>query len=140
DEDGRRSAPGDAAATEGSTSDQDSVTSAFYVNEEGGGGEDGLMVREVLFSSRDTINFIHELFRQALCLSFRYSNVMRTVIFCYKDWIHMTIPEMPTFMLEPLEGGSSSPCDDGAESGQLRRLRNDSYLGAVNKDFHVRAG
>ena len=32
DEDGRRSAPGDVTAAEGSTSDQDSVTSAFYVN------------------------------------------------------------------------------------------------------------
>ena len=43
---------------------------------------------------------------------------------------------MPTFMLEPMEGGSSPRDDD--QGG--RRLRNDSYLGAINKDIHIRAG
>ncbi|KAK7072472.1 Ral GTPase-activating protein subunit alpha-2, partial [Halocaridina rubra] len=140
EEDGRRSGHGDVP--EGSASDQDSVTSAFYVSDESGSGEDGSMVREILFSSRDNINFIHELFRQALCLSFRYASVMKTVIFCYKDWIQMNTPEMPPFMLEPLEGGGS-PREDGSvalENNVQRRLRNESYLGAVNKDIHIRAG
>ncbi|KAG7157065.1 Ral GTPase-activating protein subunit alpha-1-like 1, partial [Homarus americanus] len=51
-------------------------------------------------------------------------------------------PEMPPFMLEPLEGGTS-PRDDGTvaqENNGQRRLRNESYLGAVNKDIHIRAG
>ncbi|XP_068249956.1 ral GTPase-activating protein subunit alpha-2 isoform X1 [Palaemon carinicauda] len=140
EEDGRRSGHGDAP--EGSTSDQDSVTSAFYVNDESGSGEDGTMVRDILFSSRDNINFIHELFRQALCLSFRYASVMKTVIFCYKDWIQMNAPEMPPFMLEPLEGGGSPREDASAplENNVPRRMRNESYLGAVNKDIHIRAG
>lgn len=140
EDDGRRSGHGDAP--EGSTSDQDSVTSAFYVSDEGGSGEDGIMVRDILFSSRENINFIHELFRQALCLSFRYAGVMKTVIFSYKDWIQMNTPEMPPFMLEPLEGGTS-PRDDAAgpmENNSQRRLRNESYLGAVNKEIHIRAG
>ncbi|XP_076041404.1 ral GTPase-activating protein subunit alpha-2 isoform X2 [Oratosquilla oratoria] len=145
DDDGRRSGHGDAP--EGSASDQDSVTSAFYVNEDYAQGEDGLMVRDILFSARDNINFVHELFRQALCLSFRYCGAMKAVIVCYKDWIQMNVPEMPPFMLEPME--SSSPRDDytsgsGAESdsssSSSRRLRNDSYLGAVHKDIHIRAG
>ncbi|XP_071516521.1 ral GTPase-activating protein subunit alpha-1 isoform X2 [Panulirus ornatus] len=139
EEDGRRSGHGDAP--EGSTSDQDSITSAFYVNDEGGSGEDGVMVRDILFSSRENINFIHELFRQALCLSFRYAAVMKTVIFTYKDWIQMNAPEMPPFMLEPLEGGAN-PRDEGValENNVQRRMRNESYLGAVNKDIHIRAG
>lgn len=60
-------------------------------SDEGGSGEDGIMVRDILFSSRENINFIHELFRQALCLSFRYAGVMKTVIFSYKDWIQMNV-------------------------------------------------
>ena len=52
-------------------------------------GEDARLVREVLFSSRANVNFIHELFRQALCLSFRYSEAIKTVIMCYRDWIQM---------------------------------------------------
>lgn len=50
---------------------------------------------------------------------------------------------MPPFMLEPVEGGggvreeAASPQDN--TSGQ-RRLRNESYLGAVNRDIHIRAG
>ncbi|MPC07518.1 Ral GTPase-activating protein subunit alpha-2 [Portunus trituberculatus] len=141
EEDGRRS--GHSDAPEGSTSDQDSITSAFYVTDEMGSGEDAAMVRGILFSSRDNINFIHELFRQALCLSFRYASVMKTVIFTYKDWIQMNTPEMPPFMLEPLEGGAG-PRDEAASQQEgaapQRRMRNESYLGAVNKDIHIRAG
>ena len=51
--------------------------------------EDARLVREVLLSSRSNIDFIHEIFRQALCLSFRYSEAIKTVILCYKDWIQM---------------------------------------------------
>lgn len=46
-------------------------------------------------------------------------------------------------MLEPVEGGggvreeAASPQDN--TSGQ-RRLRNESYLGALNRDIHIRAG
>lgn len=46
-------------------------------------------------------------------------------------------------MLEPLEGGAG-PRDEGVSQPDggvpQRRLRNESYLGAVNKDIHIRAG
>lgn len=62
-----------------------------FLSDEMGSGEDAAMVRGILFSSRDNINFIHELFRQALCLSFRCASVMKIVIFTYKDWIQMNV-------------------------------------------------
>ncbi|KAG7157064.1 Rho GTPase-activating protein, partial [Homarus americanus] len=68
---------------------QRSGQSVSSVGDEGGSSEDGIMVRDIFFSSRENINFIHELFRQALCLCFRYAAIMRTVIFTYKDWIQM---------------------------------------------------
>lgn len=44
------------------------------------------------------------------------------------------MPDIPPFILEPIEGA------DGETESRLR-LRNDSYLGAVHKDyFLVRAG
>ncbi|KAK3890821.1 hypothetical protein Pcinc_005247 [Petrolisthes cinctipes] len=142
EEDGRRS--GHSDAPEATTSDQDSITSAFYVNEENGSGEEGVLVREMLFSSRDNVNFIHELFRQSLCLSFRYAAIMKTVIFTYKDWIQMNTPEMPPFMLEPVEGGGVGVREEAASpqdnTSAQRRLRNESYLGALNRDIHIRAG
>ena len=50
---------------------------------------------------------------------------------------------MPPFMLEPLEGGAG-PRDEGVPqqdgAAPQRRIRNESYLGAVNKDIHIRAG
>lgn len=50
---------------------------------------------------------------------------------------------MPPFMLEPLEGGGV-PRDEGAAQQDVappqRRIRNESYLGAINKDIHIRAG
>lgn len=46
-------------------------------------------------------------------------------------------PEMPPFMLEPSEGGSRADADP---EELARRLRNDSYIGAVSAELHVRAG
>ncbi|CAG2062664.1 unnamed protein product [Timema podura] len=61
------------------------------------------LVREVLYSSRDNVNFVHEIYRQAFLLNFTHSPAIRKAITVYKDWIQMNIPELPPFMLEPLE-------------------------------------
>ncbi|XP_047736141.1 ral GTPase-activating protein subunit alpha-1 [Hyalella azteca] len=122
----------------GSTSDQDSVSSAHYAND-ASAGEEARLVREVLFSTRSNVNFIHELFRQALCLSFRYSEAIKTVILCYRDWIQMT-GDVPIFLLEPSECDSEELESPGSQTDGGRRGRSDSYLVAINRDNNVRAG
>ena len=78
-------------------------------SDEMGSGEDAAMVREILFSSRDNINFIHELFRQALCLCFRYAAVMKTVIFTYKDWIQMNVSKTDSCTKAGRKGKACTP-------------------------------
>lgn len=60
----------------------------------------------------------------------------------YLPFLHQA-PEMPPFMLEPLEGGGVVR-DEGVAQQEVvppqRRMRNESYLGAINKDIHIRAG
>ncbi|KAB7502531.1 Ral GTPase-activating protein subunit alpha-1, partial [Armadillidium nasatum] len=137
EEDGRKSAHSETGHETSNASDQDSISSAFYTNDESSALEDLKMVREILFSSRENVDFIHEVFRQALRLCFRYSSAMKAVIHCYCDWIKMTSPELPPFMLEPNEGGRGESDPEGDLS---RRLRNDSYIGAMSTELHVRAG
>nr|CAD7424624.1 unnamed protein product [Timema monikensis] len=113
------------------------------------------LVREVLYSSRDNVNFVHEIYRQAFLLNFTHSPAIRKAITVYKDWIQMNIPELPPFMLEPLESHkdenyrsgppsyeySSMEAGEGPESYRMTRLRNDSYLGAIHREnLLVRAG
>ncbi|KAF2363976.1 Rap GTPase activating protein domain [Trinorchestia longiramus] len=132
---------GEAGSQEGtgSTSDQDSVSSAHYAND-ASAGEEARLVREVLLSTRANVDFIHELFRQALCLSFRYSEAIKTVILCYRDWIQMS-GDVPVFLLEPHETDIQDDLDSvGSVGDSVRRARSDSYLVAMNRDGHVRAG
>lgn len=49
------------------------------------------VVRDVLNSSRDYINFTHEILRQAFLLPFSHSAVIRRVITVYKNWIQMNV-------------------------------------------------
>lgn len=49
------------------------------------------LVRDVLFGTRENINFIHEIYRQAFLLSFTQSAAIRKSIAVYKDWIQMTV-------------------------------------------------
>lgn len=60
------------------------------------------IVREVLCSSRDNVNFVHEVYRQAFLLNFTHSGAIHRVIALYKDLIQMT--EFPQYLLEPPEG------------------------------------
>lgn len=109
---------------------------------------EGAIVREVLYSSRENVNFVHEVYRQAFLLSFSHSPAIKKVITVYKDWIQMNVLELPPFLLEPLHVDKERDELDHAMSGRLSadsasgyRLRNDSYLGAIHKEhLAVRAG
>ena len=61
------------------------------------------LVREVLYANRTNVNFVHEVYRQAFLLSFNHSPAIKKVITVYKDWIQMNVPELPAFLLEPLQ-------------------------------------
>ncbi|RZC33539.1 hypothetical protein BDFB_003365, partial [Asbolus verrucosus] len=99
------------------------------------------IVREVLCSSRDNVNFIHELYRQAFLINFSHVIVIRKIIAVYKDLIQLNVPEIPCYMLEPLEDASRFVEDAFPEGARPARLRNDSYLGAIHKEnLLVRAG
>ncbi|XP_039283019.1 ral GTPase-activating protein subunit alpha-1 [Nilaparvata lugens] len=112
------------------------------------------IVREVLYGSQENVNFVHEIYRQAFLLNFAYSPAIRRAITVYKDWIHMNVVEVPPFMLEPLDGHRSGPSSSEynsmesssqstnmSDEGRVLRLRNDSYIGAIQKEnLSVRAG
>lgn len=53
-----------------------------------------LLVRDVLYGSRDNVNFIHEVYRQAFLLNFTHSPAIRRAIAVYKDWIQMTVSSL----------------------------------------------
>ncbi|XP_034941098.1 probable Rho GTPase-activating protein CG5521 isoform X3 [Chelonus insularis] len=108
-----------------------------------------MLVREVLYGSRDNVNFVHEIYRQAFLLDFTHAGAIRKAIAVYKDWIQMN--EIPPFMLEPLdshkdrdnENAKDTSDTDKSPSDSYRqiRLRNDSYLGAIHREnLFVRAG
>lgn len=98
------------------------------------------IVRDVLWSSRDNVNFIHELYRQAFLLNFDHIVAIRKTIAMYKDIIQKSGSDMPPYMLEPV-ADDVARSDDGADAMRPPRLRNDSYLGAIHKEnLLVRAG
>ncbi|XP_017775856.1 PREDICTED: ral GTPase-activating protein subunit alpha-1 isoform X1 [Nicrophorus vespilloides] len=98
------------------------------------------IVREVFWSSRDNVNFIHELYRQAFLLNFNYPLAIRKTIVMYKDLIQMNVPEVPPYMLEPMDESATNRHSE-VEGFRPGRLRNDSYLGAIQKEnLLVRAG
>ncbi|XP_075222670.1 putative Rho GTPase-activating protein CG5521 [Lycorma delicatula] len=112
------------------------------------------VVRDVLYGTRDNVNFVHEIYRQAFLLNLNYSPAIRRAITVYKDWIQMNVTELPPFMLEPLDAHRSGPSsseytsiesntnsNNTEDGGRVTRLRNDSYLGAIHKEnLLVRAG
>ncbi|KAG5874289.1 hypothetical protein JTB14_005719 [Gonioctena quinquepunctata] len=100
------------------------------------------IVREVLYSSRDNINFIHELYRQAFLLNFTHVVAIRKIIGLYKDLIQGNVAEIPPYALElPDDVPRNLNEDVTPENGRPPRLRNDSYLGAIHKEnLLVRVG
>lgn len=99
------------------------------------------VVRDVLYSSRDNVNFVHEMYRQAFLLNFNHGVAIRKTILMYKDLIQMNLPEMPPYILEPMDDVPRNADDGSADGFRTGRLRNDSYLGAIHKEnLLVRAG
>ncbi|CAG9764824.1 unnamed protein product [Ceutorhynchus assimilis] len=97
------------------------------------------IIRDVLCSTRDNVNFVHELYRQAFLLNFNHVVAIRKIISVYKDLIQGNVTELPPFALEPDEITKNQI--DLSDHGRIGRLRNDSYLGAIHKEnVLVRAG
>lgn len=63
------------------------------------------LARDVLYGSRENVNFVHEVYRQAFLLNFTHSSAIRKAIAIYKDWIQMSAPDIPSFILEPVDAG-----------------------------------
>nr|XP_049704799.1 probable Rho GTPase-activating protein CG5521 isoform X3 [Helicoverpa armigera] len=124
-------------------SSHDSASNTPHPSLESGSGvfeelSSELVVRDVLCcSSREHVDFTIEVLRQAFLLPFSHAAAVRRVIALYKDWIQMNVAEIPPFLVENTfeqQGG-------GEPAIPPRRLRNDSYLGAVGRDnVMVRAG
>uniref|UniRef100_A0A2M4A455 Putative rho gtpase-activating protein n=1 Tax=Anopheles triannulatus TaxID=58253 RepID=A0A2M4A455_9DIPT len=105
------------------------------------------LVRDVLYSSRETVNFVHEIYRQAFLMAFTSKSqieAMRIAISVYRDWMSSIPP--PPFLLEPelealpvvVSSGDPSipsqvmpPPTIGVGRPGSQRLRTDSYLGAM---------
>ncbi|XP_030754501.1 probable Rho GTPase-activating protein CG5521 [Sitophilus oryzae] len=98
------------------------------------------IVRDVLCSNRDNINFIHEIYRQALLLNFSHVVAVRKIIQVYKDLIQGNVTDLPPYALEPPDDTIRGQ-QEISDNGRMGRLRNDSYLGAIHKEnVLVRAG
>ncbi|KAL3872620.1 hypothetical protein ACJMK2_035835 [Sinanodonta woodiana] len=114
--------------------EKDSANSSFCSDEHSQSESD--IVRTVLYSSRENVNIVHEVFRQAMLFCFNHAGSIRRVIAVYKDWFQESSP-------------SSLPLQLSRDSGELKHwLRNASYLGAVQdladggdiSQFDMRAG
>lgn len=94
------------------------------------------LIKDVLYSTRDNINFVHEVYRQAFLLNYNTRaqiGAIRTAITTYKEWMSST---PPPFLMEPEDNTGNH---DTVPRNQ--RLRTDSYLGAMTKEhLLVRAG
>ncbi|KAH8362863.1 hypothetical protein KR084_002040 [Drosophila pseudotakahashii] len=106
------------------------------------GYQQGLIVRDVFYVSRENINFVHEVYRQAFLLNFTSKpqiEAIRTAIAVYRDW--MTGETPPPFLLEPND--DPPPISTAGGTPRSQRLRTPSYVGAIagSKDqLAVRAG
>jgi len=117
------------------------------------------LARDVLYGSRDNVNFVHEVYRQAFLLNFTHSSAIRKAITIYKDWIQMSAPEIPPFLLEPIDTGRARlPSSDSSsiEASEKAVFNNSSFLNIIQvdggresrvdshssltDDLHVRAG
>lgn len=100
------------------------------------------IVRDVLYSSRENVNFVNEVYRQAFLLNFTTKpqiDAMKIAIGIYRDWMGSTTP--PAFLLEPEDSSSGGSSIDSTGASKPQRLRADSYLGAIAKDqLPIRAG
>lgn len=112
--------------------------------------QQGLIVRDVLYSTRENVNFIHEVYRQAFLLNFTTKaqiDAIRCAIAVYRDWMTGNTP--PPFLLEPEDNvgtalqqqQQNSRENAGGTPKANIRMRNPSYVGAMSRDnAGVRAG
>ncbi|XP_065371984.1 probable Rho GTPase-activating protein CG5521 isoform X1 [Calliphora vicina] len=112
--------------------------------------QQALIVRDVLYSTRENVNFIHEVYRQAFLLNFTTKaqiDAIRCSIAVYRDWMTGNTP--PPFLLEPEENVGTAlqqqqqqnNANAGGTPKSNLRLRNPSYVGAMSKEnMGVRAG
>lgn len=99
------------------------------------------IVRDVLYSTRDTVNFLNEIYRQAFLLNFTSRaciDAMKISISTYRDW--MSSPSPPPFLLEEGDPSSAGSSLDSSSSSGRQRLRTDSYIGAISGGQSTRAG
>lgn len=103
------------------------------------------IVRDVLLSTRDNVNFVHEVYRQAFLLNYTTKaqiDAMKVVIAVYRDWMVTKTP--PSFLFEPEEAqsnGSSIDSNSSIVPTRPQRLRADSYVVAMSKEnLTIRAG
>lgn len=109
------------------------------------GYSQGQLVRDVLYSTKDMVNFVHEVYRQAFLLGFTSKaqiDAMKMSISVYRDWMSNA---KPPFLLEPSMvgggGGDVSESSSGSMTTPPRKLRTDSYIGAISKEnVAIRAG
>lgn len=112
--------------------------------------QQGLIIRDVLYSTQENVNFIHEVYRQAFLLNFTTKaqiDAIRCAIAVYRDWMTGNTP--PPFLLEPEETTGTAQQQQQANSRENAggtpkanvRLRNPSYVGAMcTESSAVRAG
>lgn len=96
------------------------------------------LIKDVFYSTRDNVDFVHEVYRQAFLLNYNTKSqigAIRTAIATYKEWMSGT---SPPFLLEPEDNCNASGHDTVPRN---QRLRTDSYLGAITKEnLLIRAG
>lgn len=105
------------------------------------------LVRDVLYSTKDMINFVHEVYRQAFLLGYTSKaqiDAMKVSISVYRDWMSNA---KPPFLLEPGEmhsmtdGQVNNNNSSSSMTTPPRKLRTDSYIGAISKEnVVIRAG
>ncbi|XP_012156617.1 probable Rho GTPase-activating protein CG5521 isoform X1 [Ceratitis capitata] len=108
--------------------------------------QQSLIVRDVLYATRENINFVHEVYRQAFLLNFTTKSqidAIRTAIAVYRDWMTGTTP--PHFLLEPDDNSNGNMAlasnSSAGSTPRSQRLRTPSYVGAMSKEnVAVRAG
>lgn len=103
------------------------------------------IVRSVLFGTRENVDIIHEVFRQAFMLPMRLAGGIRRVVAVYKEWLQMPV-HRPIFLRDPVSlsgigGGKqtraadanslASPAEHDLAEVRAGRQRPHSYIAAV---------
>lgn len=132
--------------------DEASEYASLLVNLRYMGYSQAQLVQDVLFATRDTVNFVAEVYRQAFLLGFATRDQIaatRTVTLVIKEWINMEKRVHPPFFMDPtIAPAEASTVPPAPASGHLlqladqspsaarpaQRLRTDSYLGAISRD------